>query len=786
MIPPLALAAGAYAAGTILGALLGGPWWTTALLASTLAAAAALRESDARGRATLLAAVVIAAGGHARYEALAAAPPPALASLAGTHEVTGIAREDARLRGSLAQVDLDVERVDGAASAGGVRLRLRAPDPPLLAGERIRFTGRLEDPGRDEAPQDAFDYAAFLRSRDIHALSQYPVDWARLGQTAPAWRRALDALHRVAVEHIARTFPEPEAALAAGLLVGERGTLPAPDAEALRITGTTHLVVVSGQNIALLLGVAIAALTLVISRRRAALITLALLVPYVLLVGADPPVVRAAIMAVGIALASVTGRRTPGWVYLLYAVAVMLAVDPALARDIAFQLSATATAGVMLLAPPLRDAVFARFPATAEGARAALVEAAATATGASLVVVPVQVAAFERLVPWSVPANILVAPLYEASFAVSAAAAFLGGIPPLADAFGAVARFAPAAFLQLVRLLARLPGADVAVTAPLLAGAAFYALLALATWRIARHVEAAGAPALAPGRSSHLATTIALAVTAGGLWYAVLTPRDALASVTVLDVGQGLAILVEDAGRRVLIDAGPPDGAALRALPRAGASRPLDVIVVTHGDADHAGGVQDVTRRLAVGEVRAARGLSIPGDVPHEDLDIGDRIRVSDRVEIEVLGPPIATLPPAMASSNDTALVLLVRIGDRRILLPADVERDAERWLVSSGLDLRADVMVVPHHGSTTSSTRAFLDAVQPRVAVVSVGAHNPYGHPADEVLARYGGVRLYRTDESGDIALRSDGARLWVAQQHAPIAVPTRTPTPGATATPR
>ena len=517
MIPAGILAAGAYAGGTILGALLGGPWWITALLASTLAIAAALRATTVRGATTLLAAVALAAAGHARYEAVALTPPPPLASMSGTHLVTGVVREDARLRGALQQVDLEVERIDDAASTGGVRLQLRTEGDPLRGGERVRFIGRLEQPSNEPTNLGEFDYASYLRSRDVYAISRYPTDVVRLGQTDAAWRAALRSLHRGAVESIGRTLSEPEASLAAGVLVGERGTLPARDVEALRVTGTTHLVVVSGQNIALLLGIAIATLTIVMSRRRAAIATLALLGPYVILVGGDPPVVRAAIMSVGIALASVTGRRTPGWVYLLYAVASMLAIDPRLARDIAFQLSATATAGVIVLAPPLRDAILTRFPRTAEGWRAALIEAAATATGASLAVLPVQVAAFGRLSPWSVPANILVAPLYEATFAVSAIAAAIGWFEPAATAFGFVARFAPAAFLGLVRLLAQLPGADIPIEAPMLLGIAFYGLLALGTWLLAQRAEVADAPALAPSRNSHLGLTVALAVTAGGL-----------------------------------------------------------------------------------------------------------------------------------------------------------------------------------------------------------------------------------------------------------------------------
>lgn len=791
-MPAPLLAAAAYVAGTLLAALLGGPWWVTALLAALIALAASVQAGDRRAWLALGAAVALAAAGHAHYDAIASRPPPALAALTGTHELEGVARDDARRSGRLAQVDLSVERVDGAPAAGGLRLTLPAPLDPLRAGERLRFTGRIEPP---PAAND-FDYAAYLGSRGIYAVSAYPVAWERLGGVDGGWRDALRSLRRQAVLNIERALPEPEAALAAGVLLGERGALPAHTAEQLRVTGTTHLVVVSGQNIAMLLGVAIALLAPVISRRRAAIATLALLFPYVVLVGGDPPVVRSAIMAVGIALAAVTGRRTPGWVYLLDAVAIMLAVDPLLARDVAFQLSATATAGVMVIAPALRDGLFARFPRAAEDGRAALVEVAATATGAALAVLPVQAAAFDRLAPWSIPANILVAPLYEATFALAAVAAALGWIAPAAAAIAGAGRFLPAAFLGLVALIARLPAASLPLTAPLLFGALFYAALGGLSWWLARRgaaAGAAGAPALAPGHSAGLGATVALATVAGGLWIAVLTPPSTLASVTVLDVGQGLAVLVRDGDRAVLIDTGPPDAAVLRALPRAGAGRAVNVVLVTHRDTDHAGGLRDLELRLAVGGVRASR-LTLDaigarggneGD-EGDEIDIGDRVHVSDRVTIEVLGPPVQTRGPALAAVNNGALVLLVTIGERRILVPSDIEAAAEAWLVRSGQDLRADVLLVPHHGSRTSSTPAFLDAVQPAVAVVSVGARNPYGHPAPEVMARYERMATYRTDEVGDVTLRSDGTRLWVATAHARVPAPTPTPTPSAAATAR
>ncbi|MDO9445060.1 MAG: hypothetical protein Q7K37_07045, partial [Dehalococcoidia bacterium] len=143
-------------------------------------------------------------------------------------------------------------------------------------------------------------------------------------------------------------------------------------------------------------------------------------------------------------------------------------------------------------------------------------------------------------------------------------------------------------------------------------------------------------------------------------------------------------------------------------------------------------------------------------------IDIGDRVRLGDRVSIEVLAPPVATRGRAHASSNDASLVLLVTVGERRILLPADIEASAEAWLIESGQPLAADVLVVPHHGSRTSSTPAFVEAVAPAVAVVSAGAGNPFGHPLPEVLSRYEGAAVLRTDLHGNVTLSSDGERLW------------------------
>lgn len=759
-VPILPLAAGGYIAGIVSGAILGGPWLLTLLLGLVVASAATLRGSPTALTAGVLAVVLASTFGHWRIEQVDAQPVPALALVSGTQEIVGVARSDAVVRGSMQRVDLDVETVGGAPHAGGVRLTARLEDELARAGDRIRAVVDLEPP----PDLEAFDYRGYLRDRDIYLVGAFPREWEHLGTVERGWRGTLEEFHRRVVERIGRTLPEPQASLAAGVLVGERSNLPEDVDEALRATGTTHLVVVSGQNVALLVGIAVAALTSIVSRRTASVVALVLLPAYVTFVGADPPVVRAAIMAVAVVAAGVTGRRTPGWVYLAYAAAIMLAVEPRLVRDVAFQLSATATAGITTLAPALRDAVLARFPALATPGRTALLGVASTATGAAVAVLPVQVAAFEVVAPWTVLANVVVAPLYEATVFAAAVAALLGrgGIP------GDVIVVVPGAFLWIVEVLATLPAAQIPVSLPLVAAIAFTGLLIVLTTLAAEYARRhTPRTVLESGVSTRMATTTGLAVVVAGLWWGALAPVEGHASVTVLDVGQGLAVLVQDGGAALLVDAGPPDGSVMAALGRAGVSR-LDAIVISHGDLDHTGGLERLRGRLRVGGVYAEESTLPTLGERFDDLlpiDIGDRIAVG-RVTVEVLAPPVATRGRQLATDNEGSLVLMVSIGERRVLVTGDIEAGGEAWLVASGLDVRADVLVVPHHGSNSSSTAPFIRAVSPAVAVIPVGT-NPYGHPHPEVLERYAAgaaVEVYRTDEDGAVTIRSDGERMWVS----------------------
>ena len=763
-VPLLPVIAASFIAGVVIASLWEAPWWTTALLASAIAATAIATARAARRElrpAPLVALALLVVLGHLSFASAGRPPDSPLATIRGEHEVIGVIRDDPRVRGLFARVDLDVEQLDGSDVDGGLRVIVTAPLDPLEAGDRLGMRVELEDPPELED----FDYAGYLESRGIYAVGAFPDRWSVIGRHED-WRSPFRALRRELNANIERTLPAPESALAAGVLVGERGHMPEHLTEALRQTGTTHLVVVSGQNVALLLGIAISLLTLAVPRRRAALILLFALPGYVALVGADPPVVRAAVMAVGIVIASAMGRRTPGWIYLTYAVALMLAVDPRLARDVAFQLSATATAGVMIVAPSITAFVLGRLGWPEAGGRATLVELAATATGATLAVLPVQVAAFERVSIVAIPANVIVAPLYEATVFVAAIAALVGTSEVSAPVARPLITFVPAAFIWIVERLAALPGGEFTVRAPLLAGALWYVGLTAATWLFDR--KARRQIALEPAANTSMAWSAGLAVVAIGLWLSVLQPAPSEARITFLDVGHGLAVLIEDGGHRVLFDTGPPDGSVALVLPP-NVGR-LDAVLLSHADADHAGGLATVLDRFPPDTLLAATDTleDIERQLPAaaslaRPLDIGDRIHLTPRTTIEVLSPPLATRTTAHDSDNNGSLVILVTVGARRILVTADIEASAEQWLLDSGVTLQADVLLIPHQGSKTSSAQPFLDAVAPAAAILSASATNPFGHPAEEVMARYAHIPVFRTDHHGTITVSTDGTRLWI-----------------------
>lgn len=282
-------------------------------------------------------------------------------------------------------------------------------------------------------------------------------------------------------------------------------------------------------------------------------------------------------------------------------------------------------------------------------------------------------------------------------------------------------------------------------------------------------------------RSWALQAILLALLPAGWVWFRASGSKPAL-TVVFLDVGQGDCIVVRTPNEHVLIvDAGsitPEDDMGRRiVLPylRAQGINRVDALLLTHPDDDHVGGAVSLLERIPIGRLLISGLPSISPvyahvletarrrGVPVITLARGQTIDFHDSVVAEVLNPPVGRLPRSEHADNDGSLVIRVRKGRTDVLLTGDAEQIAEHDMIRSGADMRADVLKLGHHGSRSSSSDEFLEAVHPSAVVVSAGRRNVYGHPNPDVLARAAakGMRIFRTDEQGAITVTSDGERL-------------------------
>jgi competence protein ComEC len=262
------------------------------------------------------------------------------------------------------------------------------------------------------------------------------------------------------------------------------------------------------------------------------------------------------------------------------------------------------------------------------------------------------------------------------------------------------------------------------------------------------------------------------------LWLAITAPQSGRLTVTLLDVGQGESILIEGPeGHRILVDGGPSSEAITSALGRhlPFYDRRIDLVVLTHPQADHLSGLPEVLERYHVGALLTNADRTNTGiyqawsaavattDIGHVSAKPGQRIDLGDGAEITVF---VQDDELAGGNLNSQSIVLRVTMGKAAFLLTGDIDKEAESRLLDSGLDLRSSVLKVAHHGSKTSTSEAFLQSVDPSIGMISAGADNGYGHPAPIVLDRLRDDLVLRTDLHGDISISTDGSHLWVDTQ--------------------
>ena len=554
----------------------------------------------------------------------------------------------------------------------------------------------------------------------------------------------------------------PGLALARAFLLGQGQALPAEQREAMRRVGLAHLVAVSGLNVGMVAALLLA-LLLRAPRALRLLGALAGVCAYALLVGPLPSLLRAVLMALVVGGALLLRRLPQSCNGLAAACLLMVLLDPSWVSDPGFQLSVAATAGLLALTRPLAARLRRLGPA---GPPLAVTLAAQLAT------LPWALAAFGRFSAVSPLANLVAVPWAGAVLAASLAWAVARvAIGAAADRLLALLDLLAAPLAWLERLPAS-PWVTVAVRTEWWAAWGATALLA---WWVVRPAGRLAALVRGLGAAGLLATSVAL-------------PGPEL-EVAMLDVGQGDAVLLRDGGRALLVDGGGwrrPGFGGRVLVPALGALgvRRLDVLAVTHADLDHCGGAADLLAELPVGELWVPPGIEASGcgarlvagsRPPVVRLAAGDR-RALGRWRLRALGPErerSGGAPAASRSDNDASLVLLAEAEGRRVLLTGDLEARGESALVSRWGEeaLACDLLKVAHHGSKGSTTPRFLAAASPRLALVSAGAGNPYGHPAEPVLRRLAvrGTPLLRTDRDGMVRItwRDEGA--WLLSVTAP-----------------
>ncbi len=658
-------------------------------------------------------------------------------------------------------------------SDGEVRVRVSTPDGRLLVeasepvgdlpiGRAVRASGTIRDP-------DPWEAATLARVGVRDVLEAERVSLLGAGRAGVA--SLLDQARSRAEDALGRGTDPARAALLRGFVLGEDDRIDAATVDDFRRSGLAHLLAVSGQNVLLLALLAWPILALLGVGLRARLVAvLCLIALYVPIAGGGASIQRAGIMGAAGVVAALAGRPRSRWYAVLLAVAATLALNPRASGDVGWQLSFAAVIGIMLGARPLADAM--RPVGAAPGSvRAAIAEGAAVTVAATVATAPLMAQAFDTVSLVSLPANLLALPAVAPVMWIGMLAGLAGQIPwlPVEPLTGLAGWFA-GYIAQVARWLGAPGWAQIEVRVhgwAVLAAtyAAIGAVLALAVrWRLRRlgsRPARPRPPTVAIG-SIAIAVVAALLLTSPGR-HTTDAERLPGLRVAILDVGQGDAILLQPRdGDPVLVDAGPDEADVAGELADRGVDR-LAALVVTHPQSDHVGGVADVLEQIDVERLLYARAN---GTLRREARSAGARPRRiaagsvarSGSLRLATLWPPGASLDHGTrVDPNRLCLVLVARWHGFEILLTGDAE--TELAPVDPG---PVEVLKVAHHGSADAGLDGLLDRASPRLAVISVGADNPYGHPSPETLGELEahGVAIERTDLSGTVTIDVTGGR--------------------------
>jgi len=643
----------------------------------------------------------------------------------------------------------------------------------VALGDTLRMEGTLGTPQMRRNPF-GFDFRGFLVRQGFTTIFNVRQGKGVIilshDKESTLFQSMLVAVHGYIQAGIDALYSGDQADLMNGLLLGDRGRIREEISNAFRDAGIIHILAVSGLHV----GIILAMIWTPLGRFRFGLrITLAstLLIGYAFITGSAPPVYRAVLMGLLLFAGMGFQRNSNPVNSLAVAAMIILFLNPMTLFQASFQLSFSAVLSILFFHQRVERFFLRRAPKWAEKSLTKyFITLLAMTFAAQIGTLPLLVYFFGQVSLVSFVANLVVIPLVFVVVASGFPAVLLAGIAlPLAELFAATSSFCLARIIDTSTLLSSLSFAVIRLDAVPWLWLLCYVFCLLYVFN-------------KPGRilqKLFIATTVCLTVVF--LHFKVIADptTENILRVTFLDVGQGDATLLEfPNGTTLLIDCGPVTSRfdtgekTILSFFRAKGISKLDALVLTHPDNDHIGGAISLLSALAINRIYFAGKWKLDEKLQfrtdsammHEnarvrDIRAGDSITLDPHIRILVLSPPRE--PEEVEASNNTSIVLKVEYGAISYLFTGDAERDAETEMVRTyGDALQSDVYKVGHHGSTTSSTPAFILKVKPRIAVISCGRLNRFNHPRQEILTRLQlvGASVFRTDLDGAIILESDG----------------------------
>jgi competence protein ComEC len=689
--------------------------------------------------------------------------------------ITGVVIDSPDIRDTYTGLWISTERIryDNSWATEEVHglVLLRAPrNGDWAYGDRLRAYGTIETPPVFET----FSYRDYLARQGVHSLMPYAyVNRLAKRQANPLIQVIYD-FRAHALETVYALFPDPEASLLAGILLGvESGILPEVR-EAFNQTGTTHIIAISGFNITIVAAIFTSLFGRWLGARRGAIAAGIAIAVYTILVGADAAVVRAAIMGGLSLLALRLGRQTDGLASLAAAAIAMTALNPLVLMDVGFQLSFAATLGLVLYAESLHNGflrVAKRYlpEVQAKWLARPISEFVLFTFAAQVTTLPLTAYYFSRISMSALLANPVILPAQPPVMILGGLATLVGSLwLPLGRPIAWITWPFTAFTIRAVEFFASWHMTVIPLArARTLFVALFYLLLAGLTVLIKLPPERRPKIISAVSERVNLTagfTLAALAVSSSLLWQMIVHRPDGKLHLTVLDVGSGESVLIQSpTGRFVLINGGPSPIALSEALGRRLPilHRHLDWLVISGTRDDQIAGLAGVPERLSVGNVLLA---GPPGRSAYRHL-------IDELTEV---GRPII---PAMEGHildlGDGARLEVVAIGEHGAVL--ELTYGLARFLLAPGADPalvneiekkrsigRVSAILLPDGGNTAVNPYGWLNQLQPLVALISIEAGNSRGLPSREVLDALQGRNILRTDLNGWIELTTDGEQLW------------------------